>query len=84
LSNAKKKQVLDEMKAMTSVYEVLYHLENSMRQFITRVLREQHGTHWWDMVAPTGLKDTVRKRMEMTTSTAGTKNVARNRSIIWI
>jgi hypothetical protein len=56
------KKTLDEMKAMIPVYEILYHLENSMRQFVSRVLKAKHGTEWWDKVAPQGLKDTVKKR----------------------
>ena len=56
------KSTLDEMEAMTPVYEVLYHLENSMRQFINRVLRAKHGADWWNKVAPRGLRETVEDR----------------------
>jgi hypothetical protein len=51
-----------EMEAMVRVYEILYQLENSIRQFITRVLKANHGTDWWDKLAPRGLKDTLAKR----------------------
>ncbi|MFZ0861485.1 MAG: hypothetical protein WCA27_13590 [Candidatus Sulfotelmatobacter sp.] len=51
-----------EMEAMVKVYEVLYQLENSIRQLITRVLKANHGDNWWDKLAPRGLKDTLAKR----------------------
>lgn len=47
LPNAK----LNEMKAMVQVYEILYHLENSIREFISRVLTAQHGSGWWQNIA---------------------------------
>lgn len=52
-----------EMEAMVPVYKILYQLENSIRQFISRVLAANHGSDWWDTLAPRGLKDTVAKRM---------------------
>jgi hypothetical protein len=55
-------KVLDELKAMVPVYEILYHFENSMRVFIRRVLRAKYGPDWWELHSPQGLKDTVRKR----------------------
>lgn len=56
------KKVLDEMDAMVPVYKVLYRLENSMRALIRRVLRAKYGPNWWELYAPQGLKDTVKKR----------------------
>jgi hypothetical protein len=53
-----------EMEAMAPVYKTLYTLENSIRQFINRVIRAKHGQEWWDKLAPRGLKDTVAKRMK--------------------
>src|SRR5436190_23688305 len=53
-----------EMEAMVPVYKTLYTLENSVRQFINRVLTAKHGRQWWDKLAPRGLKDTVAKRMK--------------------
>jgi hypothetical protein len=47
LSNAK----LNEMKAMVQVYEILYHLENSIREFISRVLTAKQGSGWWQNIA---------------------------------
>jgi hypothetical protein len=37
-----------EMLAMIPVYQTLYTLENSIRQFINRVLTATHGKEWWD------------------------------------
>lgn len=51
-----------EMQAMVPVYERLYHLENSIRQFITRVTKAKHGENWWDVKAPNGLKTHVTGR----------------------
>jgi Swt1-like HEPN len=47
-----------EMEAMVPVYKALYTLENSIRQFLTRVLVANHGEKWWDKLATTGLKKT--------------------------
>jgi hypothetical protein len=57
------KRTLDEMRAMTPVYEVLYQLENSMRTFITRVLRAKHGSDWWEKIATRPLRDKAESRM---------------------
>lgn len=54
---------MDEMKMMAPVYELLYQVENSIRQFITRVLSATHGKDWWGKVAPRGLRERVEKRM---------------------
>jgi Swt1-like HEPN len=50
-----------EMEAMVPVYRTLYHLENSIRQFITRVLVANHGEKWWDKLATSDLKRTYAK-----------------------
>jgi hypothetical protein len=47
-----------EMEAMVPVYKALYTLENSIRQFLTRVLVAKHGEKWWDKLATSGLKKT--------------------------
>jgi hypothetical protein len=47
-----------EMEAMVPVYKALYTLENSIRQFLTRVLVAKHGEKWWDKLATTGLRKT--------------------------
>ncbi len=57
------KNSIDEMKMMAPVYELLYQMENSIRQFITRVLTARRGRDWWGHLAPRGLRETVDKRM---------------------
>jgi Swt1-like HEPN len=47
-----------EMKAMVPVYEKLYQLENSIRQFITRVVSAKYGDEWWEKLATTDLRKT--------------------------
>jgi hypothetical protein len=46
------------MEAMVPAYRLLYILENSIRQFITRVLKAKHGDDWWDKLATVELKRT--------------------------
>jgi hypothetical protein len=55
---------LTEMEAMALVYRTLYQLENSIRQFIARVLKAQNGKDWWDKKAPQTPKEQVAKRMK--------------------
>jgi Swt1-like HEPN len=55
---------LAEMEAMVPVYQTLYQLENSIRQFIARVLKAKHGKDWWDKKAPQTPKEQVAKRMK--------------------
>lgn len=55
------KKTLDEMNAMVAVYKTLYQFENSVRQFLTRVLTAKHGDTWWDKIATTDLKKTYAK-----------------------
>jgi hypothetical protein len=47
-----------EMEAMVPVYKALYTLENSIRQFLTRVLVARHGEGWWDKLATRDLQKT--------------------------
>lgn len=48
----------NEMEAMVPVYKKLYTLENSIRQFITRVLVAKQGKDWWEKIATSPLKRT--------------------------
>lgn len=56
------KATRDEMAAMVPVYQTLYQLENSIRQFIARVLKAKHGSDWWEKVAMRNQKDQLAKR----------------------
>jgi hypothetical protein len=67
LQNAENDPILDratlaEIEAMVPMYRTLSQLENSMRQFIARILKAKHGKDWWDKAAPRGLQETVAKR----------------------
>jgi len=45
------------------VYPIMYVFENSVREFITRVLRNVHGDGWWSAAAPSEVKNLVQGRM---------------------
>ena len=51
------KQALD----MSSVYTILFCIENSLRDFIVARLSEQKGYEWWDECIPTKIKDEAAK-----------------------
>lgn len=53
----------DEIEAMVPVYQTLSLLENSIRQFLTRVLKAKHGNNWWEKIAPNGLQKHVTTRL---------------------
>ena len=50
-----------EASAMAVHYRVFYCLENSMRDLITQILREEHGENWWNEAVPTSVKDHAAK-----------------------
>jgi hypothetical protein len=52
------KSTHNDMELMVPVYKILYQLENSIRQFIARVLLARHGKDWWEKLAPSDLKKT--------------------------
>lgn len=52
-----------EAKDMSAIYPLLYIMENSIREFINRIMTVSHGPNWWDAQAPKGLRDSVMKRM---------------------
>jgi len=67
LENAENDPILDratlaDIEAMVPMYRTLSQLENSMRQFIARILKAKHGMDWWDKAASRGLQETVAKR----------------------
>jgi len=57
------KATRDEIQAMVPVYQTLSLLENSIRQFLARVLKAKHGDDWWEKKAPNGLKGHVVARL---------------------
>jgi hypothetical protein len=69
LEKAKDDPILDkttraEIETMVPVYQTLSELENSIRQFIVRVLKAKHGKDWWEKKAPGTPKEQVAKRMK--------------------
>jgi hypothetical protein len=55
--------LLAEAKNMAeTVYPVLYVFENSVRQFIVKVLQNSYGEDWWSKVVPKGIREEVAKR----------------------
>lgn len=54
---------VSEAKDMSAIYPLLYIMENSIREFLNRVMIAAHGSTWWDTQAPKGLRETVAKRM---------------------
>src|SRR5438552_4010792 len=43
---------LAEIEAMVPMYRTLSQLENSIRQFIARILKAKQGKDWWNKAAP--------------------------------
>lgn len=56
-------KVLLEASEMSTVYSHIYVLENSVREFIDRVMTDNYGKDWWDSQAPSELRKDVKKRM---------------------
>lgn len=54
---------LQEANEMSRVFPYLYLLENSIREFIDRLMTTQYGNDWWNSQAPKQLRDDVIKRM---------------------
>lgn len=45
----KEPSVLDnEIRVMSNAYSMLYNLENSLRMFVEKKLREEFGDQWWE------------------------------------
>ncbi|MFQ5914596.1 MAG: Swt1 family HEPN domain-containing protein, partial [Nitrospinota bacterium] len=54
---------LDEARDMAKLYPLFYILENSIREFIRRVIDGTHGKSWWDTEAPRKIRDRIQERM---------------------
>lgn len=46
---------------MASVYQALFCIENTIRNFIVERMAERHGLDWWDKKVPKKIKDDVDK-----------------------
>ncbi len=55
-------EVLSEAKKMAEVYVVLYVFENSVRQFIRRVLSSAVGANWWATAVPREVRTKAQDR----------------------
>jgi hypothetical protein len=53
---------LNEAKEMAALYPLLYVLENSIREFIDRIMTSNYGVDWWENVSAK-LKRDVQNRM---------------------
>ena len=57
------KTKLKEMAEMAEIYPYLYILENSIIEFIDKVMISQIGVNWWELQAPKYLRKDVQDRM---------------------
>ncbi len=55
--------VLEEARQMAAVYPLLYVLENSMREFIRRLVDARRGITWWTTLAPASVRTKILGRM---------------------
>lgn len=46
------------------LYPKVYKTENLMRELINEVMIKQYGTSWWELFAPTDIKETHKKRLK--------------------
>jgi predicted restriction endonuclease len=54
---------ISEAREMSEIFPYIYLLENSMREFIDKIMTSQFGTNWWDTQAPKPLRDNVKIMM---------------------
>lgn len=57
-----KSDILTSAKKMARFYVYYYAFENSIRELISGRLEEKYGINWWDLKAPQGVKDSVKKK----------------------
>jgi hypothetical protein len=50
-------EILQKARKMADFYALYFSMENSVRKLITDVLREKHGSDWWEKKVPEGIKD---------------------------
>lgn len=54
---------ISEAKEMASIFTFLYILENSIREFIDKMMTSEFGDNWFESRAPKGLRESVKERM---------------------
>lgn len=56
-------QILTQAKEMAAIYPLLYVMENSMREFLRRVVDAHNNSGWWTTTAPTRIRERIKSRM---------------------
>jgi len=56
-------QVFEEAREMSTVYPLLYLLENSIREFLRRIVDARLSKEWWTTTASTKIRDKILSRM---------------------
>lgn len=54
-------KILASARRMARFYVYYYAFENSIRSLISGRLEEKHGVNWWELKAPSGVKENVKK-----------------------
>lgn len=62
--------ILASARKMARFYVYYYAFENSVRSLISGRLEEKHGINWWELKAPQGVKDNVKKNQTSELDTA--------------
>lgn len=56
--------IFQAAKRMADFYVLYFSLENSIRRFIAGRLSEAHGSGWWDLKVPGGVKSSVAEKQK--------------------
>lgn len=56
-------QVFEEAREMAAIYPLLYLLENSIREYLRRIVDARLGKEWWTTTAQSRIKDKINDRM---------------------
>ena len=57
-------QLLQNAQKMGEIYPLLYIFENSLREFISRVLERKYGPNWWESKVKEEIQEKVKERIE--------------------
>jgi hypothetical protein len=57
-------QLLQNAEEMSEIYPVLYIFENSLREFILRVLEKKYGPDWWENKVNKEVQEKVKVRIQ--------------------
>jgi len=56
-------KIFAEVREMAAIYPLLYVLENSVREFLRRIVDARLGAPWWTTTAQSKIKDKILDRM---------------------